>query len=230
MSRDVLDRAFEPFFTTRSSGSGLGLSQVLGFVQQSAGEVRIESREGRGTTVRLLFPTTSGARRVQRWRTGPAGVRPVDASGASGGQLRAFKAASRPGTCCAPSTVSDEPRRSAPIGSKRLRPPAASPRPAAQVLGQERLDDGVGGDAVRRQTEAVALVRVEHVGDRQAARLGRRHDLVELGLLHARVVGALQDEQRPGDGVWPGSAASAPSSMARPASVRGSPMRRTRFS
>jgi signal transduction histidine kinase len=59
MSREVLDRAFEPFFTTRTGGSGLGLSQVLGFVQQSAGEVRIESREGAGTTVTLLFPTTT---------------------------------------------------------------------------------------------------------------------------------------------------------------------------
>lgn len=58
MSRDVLERACEPFFTTRSGGSGLGLSQVLGFVKQSAGEVRIESREGCGTTVYLLFPTT----------------------------------------------------------------------------------------------------------------------------------------------------------------------------
>jgi two-component system NtrC family sensor kinase len=59
MPRDVLDRAFEPFFTTKSNGSGLGLSQVLGFVHQSAGEVRLQSREGRGTTVRLLFPTVS---------------------------------------------------------------------------------------------------------------------------------------------------------------------------
>ena len=58
MSREVLDRAFEPFFTTRTGGSGLGLSQVLGFVQQSAGEVRIESTEGAGTTVALLFPAT----------------------------------------------------------------------------------------------------------------------------------------------------------------------------
>jgi signal transduction histidine kinase len=57
MPRDVLERAFEPFFTTRDGGSGLGLSQVLGFVQQSAGEVRIESRDGAGTTVILLFPT-----------------------------------------------------------------------------------------------------------------------------------------------------------------------------
>jgi signal transduction histidine kinase len=59
MPREVAERAFEPFFTTRRGGSGLGLSQVLGFVQQSAGDVRIESEEGRGTTVRLLFPTIS---------------------------------------------------------------------------------------------------------------------------------------------------------------------------
>jgi signal transduction histidine kinase len=58
MSRHVLERAFEPFFTTSAGGSGLGLSQVLGFVQQSAGDVCIESREGTGTTVRLRFPTT----------------------------------------------------------------------------------------------------------------------------------------------------------------------------
>lgn len=59
MSRHVLEHAFEPFFTTRAGGSGLGLSQVLGFVQQSAGKVCIESREGAGATVRLLFPTVS---------------------------------------------------------------------------------------------------------------------------------------------------------------------------
>ena len=56
MSREAQERAFEPFFTTRAGGSGLGLSQVLGFVQQSAGEIRIESQEGVGTTVTLLFP------------------------------------------------------------------------------------------------------------------------------------------------------------------------------
>jgi two-component system, NtrC family, sensor kinase len=59
MSPHVLEHAFEPFFTTRKGGSGLGLSQVLGFVKQSAGEVRIESRAGAGTTVSLLFPTAA---------------------------------------------------------------------------------------------------------------------------------------------------------------------------
>jgi two-component system, NtrC family, sensor kinase len=59
MSRHVLERAFEPFFTTRVGGSGLGLSQVFGFVKQSAGNVRIDTRVGGGTTVSLLFPTVS---------------------------------------------------------------------------------------------------------------------------------------------------------------------------
>ena len=66
MSREVQMRAFEPFFTTRAGGSGLGLSQVLGFVQQSAGEVRIESSEGRGTTVRLMFPTIAAPAEPRR--------------------------------------------------------------------------------------------------------------------------------------------------------------------
>jgi len=61
MSRHVLERAFEPFFTTRTGGSGLGLSQVLGFVKQSAGDVRIESRKGAGTMVSLLFPIADDA-------------------------------------------------------------------------------------------------------------------------------------------------------------------------
>ncbi|HEX6001219.1 MAG TPA: ATP-binding protein [Hyphomicrobiaceae bacterium] len=61
MSRDVLERAFEPFFTTRAGGSGLGLSQVVGFVEQSDGEIRIDSRAGQGTKVRLLFPVLPNA-------------------------------------------------------------------------------------------------------------------------------------------------------------------------
>lgn len=59
MPAAVLERAFDPFFTTKGHGNGLGLSQVLGFVQQSTGEVELDSEEGRGTTVRLLFPTVA---------------------------------------------------------------------------------------------------------------------------------------------------------------------------
>jgi PAS domain S-box-containing protein len=58
MPPQVVERVFEPFFTTKpqGQGTGLGLSQVYGFVRQSGGFVRIDSRIGRGTTVRLFIP------------------------------------------------------------------------------------------------------------------------------------------------------------------------------
>ena len=58
MTPDVLARAFEPFFTTKpiGQGTGLGLSQLYGFVRQTGGTVRLESAPGRGTTVRLCLP------------------------------------------------------------------------------------------------------------------------------------------------------------------------------
>jgi signal transduction histidine kinase len=58
MEPDVLARVFEPFFTTKplGKGTGLGLSQIYGFATQSGGFVRIESRKGAGTTVRVLLP------------------------------------------------------------------------------------------------------------------------------------------------------------------------------
>lgn len=58
MPPSVLERAFDPFFTTKplGSGTGLGLSMVYGFAQQSSGEARIESVMGEGTTVSLLLP------------------------------------------------------------------------------------------------------------------------------------------------------------------------------
>ena len=51
----ALARAFEPFYTTKKTGSGLGLAMVWGFVKQSNGFIRITSEEGHGSTVSMLF-------------------------------------------------------------------------------------------------------------------------------------------------------------------------------
>ncbi len=58
MTDEVLERAFEPFFTTKpvGKGTGLGLSQMFGFAHQSGGEVGIESKLGRGTSVSIYLP------------------------------------------------------------------------------------------------------------------------------------------------------------------------------
>jgi CheY-like chemotaxis protein len=55
---DVISRVFDPFFTTKpiGKGTGLGLSQVYGIARQTGGTARVESQEGRGTTVRLWLP------------------------------------------------------------------------------------------------------------------------------------------------------------------------------
>jgi PAS domain S-box-containing protein len=62
MPPEVVARVFEPFFTTKpiGQGTGLGLSMIHGFAQQSGGQVRIHSEVGRGTAVRLYMPRHHG--------------------------------------------------------------------------------------------------------------------------------------------------------------------------
>jgi CheY-like chemotaxis protein len=60
MDEETLRRAIDPFFTTKAvgKGTGLGLAQVYGSARQAGGTVRIESKPGVGTTVRVFFPKT----------------------------------------------------------------------------------------------------------------------------------------------------------------------------
>lgn len=57
MDEHVLEHAIEPFYTTQTnSGTGLGLSMVYGFIKQSGGELVIDSKPGKGTSIYLEFP------------------------------------------------------------------------------------------------------------------------------------------------------------------------------
>ena len=58
MTAEIKARVFEPFFTTKpvGQGTGLGMSQIYGFMRQSGGLVQVETQENEGTTVRLCLP------------------------------------------------------------------------------------------------------------------------------------------------------------------------------
>ncbi len=61
MEKEIAEKIFDPFFTTKGEeGTGLGLSQVYGFMQREHGTVRVESKPGKGTLFSLYFPREAG--------------------------------------------------------------------------------------------------------------------------------------------------------------------------
>ena len=93
MPPEVIAKAFDPFFTTKKvgQGTGLGLSQVYGFVRQSAGHVKIHSSLGKGTTVALYLP-----RREGEIDAGPS-TPPADSRPLSGGRELVLVVEDEPG-------------------------------------------------------------------------------------------------------------------------------------
>lgn len=63
MPPDTLQRIFDPFFSTKFAGRGLGLAAVIGIVRSHQGLIRIRTEPGKGTTFRVLFPAVASAAR-----------------------------------------------------------------------------------------------------------------------------------------------------------------------
>ena len=70
MPQDIQARVFDPFFSTKSAGRGLGLAVIHGIIRSLRGVIRVESGVGKGTTFRILLPSEGTAARETRDTTG----------------------------------------------------------------------------------------------------------------------------------------------------------------
>ena len=61
---DVTDKIFEPYFTTREFGSGLGLTLTSKIIKEHAGDIEVSSKPGAGATFRVCIPVSPRARRM----------------------------------------------------------------------------------------------------------------------------------------------------------------------
>ena len=63
MERSVLQNIFNPFFTTKDTGTGLGLMVIHGIVQDHDGWIEVESEVGKGSKFKVYLPTTQGEKK-----------------------------------------------------------------------------------------------------------------------------------------------------------------------
>ncbi|MFW6312792.1 MAG: two-component system sensor histidine kinase NtrB [Spirochaetota bacterium] len=68
MSEDVLNKIFEPYFTTRDFGSGIGLTLVYKIVKEHMGDISVVSQEGKGTSFAILLPIPQREQHLLSWR------------------------------------------------------------------------------------------------------------------------------------------------------------------
>ena len=64
MTAEALKHVFEPFYTTKEQGTGLGLATVFGIIKQSGGEIEIASTPGQGTTINVFLPRAVGGEKT----------------------------------------------------------------------------------------------------------------------------------------------------------------------
>ena len=70
MNRETMEKLFDPFYSTKFTGRGLGLSAVLGIIRGHSGAIKIYSELGRGTSIKVLFPACDSSEELQNERGG----------------------------------------------------------------------------------------------------------------------------------------------------------------